>query len=91
MLRAFCDGGPGRLEARERYLADDMIDSVPQTPFMMVIRSASRKFLLERVQCVAIDMKGNSVEVRMERNAKTSVSTHPNSSCAHPTHLTREK
>ena len=39
------DGGEGRFEDMARYRAEEKIDKVPQTPFMMVMRSARRKFL----------------------------------------------
>lgn len=45
MRRAAAEGGPGRFEERMRKRAEEMMERVPQTPFMMVIRSARRKFL----------------------------------------------
>jgi hypothetical protein len=49
VFRASEEGGAGRLEESTRYRAEDRMDRVPQTPFMMVMRSAMRK-LLRRVQ-----------------------------------------
>jgi len=44
-LRAWAEMGRGMLAVMARYRADVMMERTPQTPFMIVIISANRKFL----------------------------------------------